>query len=381
MHKSPPDPRPGYGVGIIGYGFMGKAHTYAHKTLPLYYKDLPYTTRMVGVCTRHENTAAQAAREQGFGWYTTDPQEIVTHPDIQMVHICTPNAQHAPWAIAALEAGKAVYCEKPLAANTQEAQAIADAVQRTGGRLQVVFHNRCFPATLRARELVEGGFLGEVTAFRVAYLHAGNIDPHRSGWRFDANQGGGGALYDLGSHLIDLFLWLCPEVPARLAAHTTILHKQRQGQPVLADDHAVMVMELANGASGTLEATKLATGIQDELRLEIHGTKGALRMNLMDANWLDIYNATVPEGPYGGERGWQRIECVGRYLPPAMFPAVKATPGWLRGHVHSLYTFMEALHNGTPMQPDARDGLRVQRLMDLAYESAEKGIWVAMEGE
>jgi len=330
------------GVGMIGYGFMGKVHTYAYKNLAFYYDPPPVKPRLVAVCTTRPETAERAAAHGGYEKAHTDFRTVAEDPEVDVVHICTPNAFHCEAAIAALEAGKHVYCDKPLAATLEEAERMVAAAEHNPGAIhQVTFQYRFLPVTLRAKELMAEGFAGRLFGYRAAYLHSGYIDPARPiSWRLDLARSGGGALLDLGSHVIDLMRHLAGEIQAVSAICKTLITERPTPEGGMArvevDDVALLQVELEDGAVGTIEASRLATGTNDELKFEIHGDGGGLRFNLMRPNWLEVYDCRDPGGPYGGWRGFKAIEAVQRYPAPAALPPPKvsvrphrvSTTGW-----------------------------------------------------
>ncbi|MCX6377852.1 MAG: Gfo/Idh/MocA family oxidoreductase [Armatimonadetes bacterium] len=383
-----------YGVGMIGYGFIGKVHTHAHQSLPLFYDPLPAKTRLVGVCTATEESGRKAMGQAGFAFGTTDYRELIARDDIDIIHICTPNDSHRDAILDALRAGKHIYCDKPLALNTTEAEEIVRAAHVAKGVHQMTFNYRFIPAIMRARQLVEEGFLGDLYTFRAAYLHAGYIDPARPySWRLDMRRSGGGAISDLGAHVIDLIRFLTAGDAAaprageitQIQANLQTVIKERKDpktgemRPVEVDDMAFAMCEMAGGAIGTLEASRLATGVQDEIRLELHGSKGGIRFNLMEPNWLYAYDATTPEAVLGGERGYKQIECAMRYPKPYALGATKNPVGWLNFHIHSLFDFVNnvtAYDESRPLSPHSptfEDGLATQRIISACQESSRLG--------
>ena len=367
------------GIGVIGWGFMGKTHTQALRSLPLFYPGVDFQPALRCVCARHIEHAREAARAAGFEAYTDDWREVIARPDVDVVSICTPNDRHEEMAVAALRAGKHVYIDKPLSVTADSADRIAAEAARAKGFTRVAFNNRFLPATLRAKELVEEGRIGQVLTFSARYLHSGSIDPARPiGWK---QQLQGGVILDLGSHVLDLVTWLAgwPE-RAFCATHTLYDRRPtRDGgeEAALSEDHAQVLLRMPNGALGSVEASKIATGTNDELLLELRGTKGALRFNSMDINYLYYYDNTLPEAPYGGLRGFTQIECVGRYPAPAgRFLPPKNSVGWERGHLHCYYTFLDAVAHGRDPGCTIADGARLQRLMDELRQSAGTGKWV-----
>jgi len=363
-----------FGVGIIGFGFMGRTHPYGYVNLPLFYDPVPCKTRLIGVATSRPETAEAAQRALGFDVATTDWRELIARPDIDIIHICTPNKLHAEQVLAALAAGKHVYCDKPLCTSRAEADQIARALPAADVTHQMVLHNRFFPATMRARQLVDDGFIGDVLSFRSAYLHAGSVDPNAPlRWKLDVELGGGGVILDLGSHILDLVQHLVG--PLKVTDCTTYVafperpSAKSPGEKVkvTAEDTAVMTVRASNGAPGQIEATKLATGAVDELRFEIHGTRGAMRFNLMEPSFLWVYDQTQP----AAERGWRALETVQSYPPPAVFPPWKVGIGWLRAHVACLHSFLAAVAEGRPAQPGLEVGVQLQHLMADAYDLAK----------
>jgi len=369
-----------FGVGIVGYGFMGKVHTYGYRNIPLFYDPPPCETKLLGVCTAHKDTAEKAMRIGEFESCTTDYRELLEREDIHIINCCTPNRHHKELLLAAIDAGKHIYCDKPLAFDAEEAREIADAAAKGKGKYQVTLQYRFLPATLRAKQLIEEGFLGRVFGFRAAYLHAGYIDPNRPmSWRLKKGESGGGALFDLGSHILDLIYHLLGDYASVFAACETMIKERplkddpSKKDTVEVDDVAILTVRMKDGAVGTVEAWRLATGTNDELKFEIHGEKGALRFNLMDPNWLYAFDTREAEGDYGGNRGFKQIECVQRYPKPAVLPGPKLSVGWIRGHMACLHDFLTHVAEDTPTAPDFADGARIHEVMDAAYRSSETG--------
>lgn len=366
------------GVGIIGWGFMGKTHAQALRSLPLFYPGADFRAELRCVCAGHAENARAAAEALGVDGWTDDYRALLAREDIDVVSVCTPNALHEEMVVAALEAGKHVYVDKPLAVTAESADRIAEAAARAPGFTRMVFNNRYLPATLRARQLVEEGRIGEVLTFNARYLHSGSIDPDKPmGWKQGTQ---GGVLLDLGSHALDLLTWLVG-YPRRVLCKTFTLYPERPTrsggrETALSEDHVQLMLELENGALGGVEASKIATGADDELSVEVRGTKGALRWSSIDINYLYYYDNTLPEAPYGGARGFTRIEAVGRYpAPGGSFLPPKNSVGWERGHLHCYYTFLDAVAHGRRPDNTVADGARLQRLMEDCRRSAQTGMW------
>ena len=375
------------GVGVVGYGFIGKVHTWAHQSIPFFFDPTPIKTRLVAVCTQSERTAQKAKEQGGFEFGTTNFDDVLARPDIGIIHICSPNDAHHDVIRAALRAGKHIYCDKPLTRTVEEAEEIAALAERTPASVcRMTFNYRFAAATLRAKELCDAGFLGDIYQFRAAYLHAGYVDKNRPRtWRTQMAKSGGGAIMDLGTHAFDLMRHLIgdfEQVSATLQTRIPLRPDPTTGQPapVDVDDIAVVQCKLKNGAIGVLEASRLATGVQDELRFEIHGSLGALSWSLMEPNFLTVYDARVGEGTYGGERGPQKIECVARYPKPYAFGATKNPLGWPQLHIHCLHDFLQAVAQGdTKSGPNFDDGLKAQQFVHACQRSAANdGKWTAV---
>jgi len=371
-------------VGFVGFGFIGKVHAWGYANLPYYYQGLPFRPVLSHVCTSKLETARAGAELIGAAHAVVDYREITENPAVDIVHICTPNHLHREALLSAMAHDKHIYCDKPLTATLAEAEAVAAALPAYRGTAQMTLQNRFFPATMRARQLIESGFLGQVLEFRCAYLHAGSADPEAPlKWKLSA-AAGGGVIADLASHALDLVHFLLGDVE-RLTAATAIAFAERPapGRPngrakVDAEDCVMLLARLANGAIGQLEASKIATGSEDEVRFEIHGSQGALRFNGMDPHHLEIWNQAAPASPLGGERGWTRVDCGQRYSPPATgFPTPKAAIGWMRGHLACLANFLFDVAAGQPGNPGLAQGITIQKLMDACQRSARSGQWVA----
>jgi predicted dehydrogenase len=367
------------GVGIIGYGFIGKVHAFGWRSIPFYYDPPPLDVRLVGVATSSPATAEAARRHGGFELATEDWRRLLERRDVDIIDICSPNSLHAEQLQAAMAAGKHIYCDKPLTVTLQEAEAVGRAMKGWTGIGGMTFQNRFFSGVQRARQLIDEGFLGTLISFRAAYLHSGSVDPAAPlKWKLRAS-GGGGVLRDLGSHLLDLVDWLAGPLE-ELRAETRILYPTRPDgaggvQAVDAEDQVILTVRGAGGAMGTLEASKIATGAEDDFSVELHGTRGALRFDLMQPDYLEIYSLSDPGMPLGGTRGWKRVGALSRYPAPAGFPSPRATSGWMRGHVHCQYTFLKALCEGRQPDPSLSRGIEVQRLLDCAEISARTGAW------
>mgnify|MGYP000844255975 FL=1 len=366
------------GIGILGYGFIGRIHALSYVCVPWTYPGAP-RVRLVGVAVATQQTASKARAAGGFGLVTTDYHQLLERDDVQAVSVCTPNDMHHEMVQAALEAGKHVYCDKPLGLSVAQATEMVAAAERADTVSQMTLQYRFVPAIRRARQLIEDGFLGRPVQFRAAYLHSGYIDPQRPfSWRLDRSRSGGGAVMDLGVHAIDLVRLLLGEFRSVSCLQRTFIGRRPRGEgegeaTVDVDDVTLAQAELANGAVGTLEFSRLATGAEDELRLELYGERGGLRFNLMEPDWLFAYDARGSDQPLGGERGWRQIPVLGRYPEKGALPGAKCTQGWTRFHVAGAYDFLTNVARGglSTYSPSFRDGLEAQRVVEALQRSAE----------
>ncbi len=372
-----------HAVGIIGFGFIGKVHAYGYTNLPLFYDPVPLAARVTHVVTGHMETAEKGRAAIGADVAATDYRAVTENPEIDIVHICSPNHLHKDALLSAMRHGKHIYCDKPLVATVEEAEEIRAALADYRGTAQMTFQYRFYPATLRAKQLIDEGSLGEILTFRSSFLHGGSADPAAPlKWKL-TRAAGGGVIADLASHVLDLVDSMIGPFDS-LMADTRIVYPRRPSLanpaemlPADTEDSVVALARLQSGATGTIEATKIATGSEDELRLEIHGTRGALRFNGMDPHHLEWHDAGASDRPLGGQRGWTRIATGQRYENPASgFPSAKSAMGWIRTHVACLANFLEAVAEGRPAVPGLEQGIRVQGLMECLRRSAAEKAWM-----
>ena len=367
-------------IGLIGIGFMGKTHLWSVRNLPFFYKtsELGFEAEVIAVCASSPERARAFAAEYGIPKIAASPEEILSDPTIDVVDICTPNPLHYNVAKAALLAGKAVLCEKPLTLTAAEAAELAELAAKQGTVTGTVFNNRFLAPIMRARQLIDEGRLGRILGFEFSYKHNSCIDPDRRvGWKQTADFGGG-TWYDLGPHVVDLCHYLCGELSFVLGksqiAYPTHLKADGSLWETDADEAFALICGTPDGAMGTITVSKLTQGANDELTLSVNGERGSVSFSLMDPNYLYFYDATATGAPMGGLRGYTRIECVGRYPSPASgFPAIKAPQGWLRGHIGSMASFLSAVANGTSFTPSFADGAYVQSILEAAVRSDREG--------
>lgn len=362
-------------IGLIGFGGMGKTHAYAVNNLKYFYSPVGFDAEIAGVCCRNFENARNAAETYGLGKAYKSLDDMLSDDSIDIIDICTPNVFHYEELKAAINAGKHIYCEKPLCTTASEAAEIAAMAKENGLVCAVVFNTRFMLPVMRAKELIDAGRIGTPLSFCGRFYHSSATEPGKNaGWKQNKDICGGGVLFDLGSHTIDLIRWLCGEFES-VSGLYQIAYPERLGQngekwKTNAEEAFYMTARLKNGACGTISVGKIMPGTNDDHSFEIYGTCGSVKFNLMQPNFLEFYDSAKPES----ERGFTRIECCGRYPSPSgVFPGVKAPIGWLRGHVGSMYNFLSSVEHKSEPSPSFEDAARVQLIMEKAYISAENG--------
>jgi predicted dehydrogenase len=361
------------GVAGIGYAFMGKAHSNAWRNVASYF-DVPAFEQKVLV-GRDAGQVAEAAKKYGWAESATDWRAVIARDDIHIVDICAPGWMHAEIAIAALEAGKHVLVEKPLANTLAEAEAMADtarSARERGVQSMIGFNYRRVPALALAKELIAEGRLGTVRHVRAAYLQDWLVDPDSPmTWRLNKETAGSGALGDIASHAIDQVMFLLggtvTEVSGRL--HTFVNSRPGADGPeeVTVDDAAWATLTLDSGTIASVEVSRMATGQKNSLKLEIYGDKGSLLFDLEAINELGFLDATLPVR----EQGFRRIlvnEPEHPYMA-AWWPQGHVI-GWEHTFTHEIRDFLNAIDGGTPPSPSFEAGLAVQRVLAAIEESA-----------
>ena len=366
-------------IGMLGFGFMGKVHSYSVSNLKYFFSDLPFEAVLYGVCSSSIEKSEKAKEQFGFTRAYATEDEMIADPEIDVVDICTPNVTHYDIASTALDAGKHVLCEKPFCINETQAQALAKKAADKGLVCGVVYNNRHLSAIMRAKQLIDEGALGRILSFSFHYRHDSDIDPARTvGWKQDAEICGAGTLFDLGSHALDLCRYLCGDF-ASIQGKSQIAfdtHKKADGSlwQTNADEAFYMTATLASGAVGQISVSKLSHGSEDGLEFSIYGTGGAIRFTLARSDILYYMDASQPKLPLGGTAGFTAIPASGRYdAPGGKFPAVKAPQGWLRGHIHGMYLYLDAVAGGKTFAPDFADGAYIQHVMACAMQSDAAG--------
>jgi predicted dehydrogenase len=369
---------PEVGVGMLGYAFMGKAHSNAYRTIPYMMYPPPAVPRMVSVSGRNETAVAEAARRFGYEKYTTDWREQVNDPAIQLFDNGGPNDAHAEPCIAAAEAGKHVFCEKPLGRTAEESKTMLEAVNKAGVKHMVAFNYRFVPAIRQAKQLIESGALGQIYHYRAVYLQEW-IMPHYGTpviWRLDKSAAGSGALGDLGAHIIDLGHYLVGDIKGVSAMTKTFTPERPLADgsgsgTVDVDDAFVAAVEFENGALGTLEATRFAAGRKNHEVLEINGEKGSLRFNLERMNELDVF--WVGEEPRETQ-GFHNVLISESYHPwwENWWPQGHMI-GWEHTFIHEITHLLDCIVNDKDVAPHGatfEDGYKAAVVCDAILESA-----------
>ncbi|WP_217137295.1 Gfo/Idh/MocA family protein [Streptomyces sp. AC558_RSS880] len=380
--------KPPLRIGMVGYAFMGAAHSQGWRTAGRVF-DLPMSPDMAVICGRDADAVRAAADRHGWAEAETDWRALVERDDIDLVDICTPGDSHAEIALAALAAGKHVLCEKPLANSVEEAEAMtraAEEAQARGQLAMVGFNYRRVPATALARRMVAEGRIGRLRHVRVAYLQDWLVDPQFPlTWRLRREHAGSGSLGDLGAHIVDLAQYLAGEQLAGVSALTETFVRERPlptapsaglaavsaagtGQ-VTVDDAALFTGRFTSGALASFEATRYATGRKNALRIELNGERGSLAFDLERLNELEYHDGTEP-GTHAGFRRILVTEPDHPYLE-AWWPPGHGL-GYEHTFVHQARDLVHAVAEGRGPEPSFADGLQVQRVLAAVEESAEK---------
>ena len=371
------------GVGMIGYSFMGAVHSHAWRTVGRVF-DLGVDVDMRVICGRNEEAVTAAAAKYGWQSPETDWRAVIARDDIDIIDVCTPGSSHEEIAVAALNAGKHVICEKPLANTVAEAKRMAAAAQASSGKSMVAFNYRRVPALAYARELVRQGRLGRIFHVRAVYLQDWIIDPEFPlVWRLVKEEAGSGALGDLGAHIVDAAQFVTgsqitnvsgelrtfiDERPLVGETHLLEATKSAERGKVTVDDAALFLANFDNGAVGTFEATRFASGRKNGMAIEVNGEKASLRFEFESMNELWVHDHTVD----GKDAGFRRV-----MVTESDHPYVEGW--WPPGHVlgydhtftHEFRDFVLDIVNDRAPEPSFADGLYVQRVLDAVERSSQ----------
>lgn len=376
-------------IGMIGYGFMGRAHSNAYRKVNTFFPR-EYHPVLKACCARKEEKIKPFAENWGYESYETDWRKLIERDDIDVIDICSPNNTHHEIVMAAAEKGKMILCEKPLAMDTKEAEEMVAAVEKSGKPNMVWYNYRRVPAITLAKQLVDEGRIGKAFHYRATYLQDWTIaaDIPQGGaalWRLDASVAGSGVTGDLLAHSIDTAEWLNGPI-LKVSAATETFVKERvhqetgEKQPVNIDDACMFMAVFANGSMGTFESTRYARGRKNYNTFELNGERGSVFFDLEDPQYLEYFKYADPKT---GEKvedhltGWQKIHVtnfehpyMGKYWVPG------CTIGYEHTFVNALADFLENLEKGTSTEPTFRTALQTQRVCDAVLESAKTGQWL-----
>jgi predicted dehydrogenase len=376
-------------VGLVGYKFMGKAHSNAYRQVAHFFPDVAFRPVMKALCGRNEAAVKQAADQYGWEGIETDWRKLVARQDIGLIDVSTPGNSHAPISIAAAQNGKHIFCEKPLANTLTEAKAMVAAVQKAGVVGMCNFNYRRVPAIQLAKRLIDEGRIGQIYHWRAVYLQDWIMDPNFPlVWRLNKEAAGAGAMGDLGAHIIDLARMLVGEVQEVTGLTTTFI-KQRPVQvvttgglsaaagqelgEVTVDDAALFLARFANGAIGSFEVSRFGKGRANYNSFEINGSKGTIVFDLHRMNELSVFfDDDPPEA-----RGFRTVlvtEGVHKYID-AWWPSGHII-GWEHTFTHGVYVLLNGIADGVSPAPTFEDGARCQAVLDAVERSAGSRAWV-----
>lgn len=366
---------PEIGVGMLGYAFMGKAHSNAYRTLSYMTWPPPMRPRLVAVAGRNQESVRAAARRYGYADSFTDWQTLVADKRVQLFDNTGPNSLHAAPAIGAAAAGKHVLCEKPLARTADESYEMWRAAVAAGIKHMCGFNYRFVPAVRLAKEMIDAGELGEIYHFRGRYLQEWIVDPQfEMVWRLQKEVAGSGALGDLGAHAIDMARFLVGEISA-VSALTRTFISDRPGGSVEVDDAFEAAVEFDCGAVGTLEASRFCAGRKNAFTWEVNGSKGSIAFDLERLNELSVYLGDSRPGEHA--QGFRQVLVSEAYHPfwQHWWPQGHII-GWEHTFVHEIHHFLQAIVSDSEVRPygaDFEDGYRAAEVCDAVIRSAESG--------
>jgi len=382
-------------VGLIGAGFMGKAHSLAYTAMPMFFWPAPAIPVRKSIVDVTDAVAAEAAQRFGFEKSSADWRSVVEDPEIDIIDIATPNHLHAEIAIAAAAAGKHIISEKPLARSGEEAKTMYDAVKNAGIVHMVAFNYRRTPAVALAKKYIDEGAIGEILNFRGTYLQDWSADPDGPlSWRFQKSIAGSGSLGDIGTHVVDMARYLCGEITQvntqlrtwvktrplqaggvdKLGASTKDATAPRGEVDV--DDEVLSLLEFENGAIGSLEATRNAHGRNNFLTFEIHGTLGSIYFNYERRDELQVAFASDK----ADRKGFRTV-----YTGPAhpygegLWPIPALGIGYGETKIIETYDFVKAIMDGTEVSPNFKDGYQINLIADAMAASAQSRSWTPVQ--
>lgn len=376
-------------IGMIGYSFMGKAHSNGFRQVPAFFPELDVNPILKVICGRDRDAVQRAAQTYGWEESETDWEKVIARDDIDVIDICTPGNLHLPMAKAALEAGKHVICEKPLANTLAEARELLAVAANASQKTMVAFNYRRVPAVALAQQLIAEGRIGEIYHWRAVYLQDWIIDPDFPlVWRLEKDKAGSGPHGDLNAHIIDLALHLVGDIDRVVGADTTFIEERpildavdaglgaKGGETmgrVTVDDATLFLARFANGALGSFEATRFAAGRRNHNRFEINGSRGSLAFNLEKMNELQFYSREDEDHIQGFREiivGEGNQPFMSAWWPPGHII------GWEHTFTHEFRDFFEAIAKDEAFSPDFAEGTKVQAVLEAVVDSAKSKAWM-----
>jgi predicted dehydrogenase len=371
-------------IGMIGYGFMGRAHSNAWRKVGNFF-DLEYQPVLKAVAARNQAKAEDFAARWGYESVETDWRDLVARDDIDAVDICVPNDLHMEIAIAAAKAGKMVLCEKPLARNVKEGEKMVAAVEKAKVPNMVWYNYRYVPAVTLIKQIVASGKLGKIFHYRANFLQDWTINPDvpqggAGTWRLDVEAAGSGVTGDLIAHCVDTAIWINGSISDLTAMTETFVKKRKHAetgkmQPVGIDDAAAVLCHFENGSLGLFESTRYARGHKALYTLEINGERGSFMWNLHDLNRVSWFDHSVE----GQLRGWSSILVTDGdhpYLGKWWVPGLSI--GYEHSFVHAVADFIDGLSTGKPASPTFREALETTKVCDAILKSGKTRKWVTV---
>ena len=360
-------------VGMIGFGYMGKMHTMCYDIMKYYY-NTDVNINMYAV-----SNTSKTSFPIKFEKVYSDYKSLINDENVDVIDICVPNFLHKEILIEAIKAGKHIYCEKPLAADIESANEVMEAYKKYNYNKtsRITFEYRFVPAIMRAKQIIDEGKIGNIIHFNFKYYGSEFLDPNRPiSWQSTKEKSGGGVLYALGTHAIDLIHYLIGDIDEVYADKRTHFKKR----PLLGTDKMIDVeiedilnIQLYSGEKmGTLLLSQVAAGSGIDLTFEIYGEKGAIKFTHENPNVIYYFNNEDEKSPIGGLSGFKAIETTQKYGKAASFPPPRVNIAWTRYHIASIFDFIDAVANNTKAYPDIQDGYKVQLVTDAIYNSAEK---------
>ena len=379
-------------IGLVGYKFMGKAHSNAFRKVGMFFEP-SLKVNMKAICGRDEEWVKESAEKFGWEGYETSWENLVKRDDIDVIDITAPSNFHKEIAIAAAEAGKHIFCEKPLALNLKDAREMLEVVKKANVKHQIGFNYRFAPAVQLAKKLIDEGKIGKIYHYRAHYLQDFIIDPgFPLVWRLDKDVAGSGSHGDLGAHFVDLARFLVGEfdevigmsetfikerpIVERMTGLTATAQEGAEMGKVTVDDATIFMARFKNGALGSFEATRFAAGHKNDMFFEINGSKGSIRFSVERMNELEYYSVEDEEG-LQGFRLIQVTEDIHPYAD-AWWP-VGHVIGYEHTFVHEMYEFIEAIAKDKPTNPDFNDGVNCSQFLEAVDVSIENRQWTEVD--